>query len=171
MNDESANARSQTGWRLRLGLTVLIIGLASPLLIPVIAASGLPVGWKTAISGALAIGIPEVFSIIAIAIMGKDGFDAIKSRFYRVLKKHAPADRVGKTRHRVGLVMFVLPLLIGWLGPYLFHFVSAYEAHRLSISIIGDVLLVASFFVLGGDFWDKFRALFVQDAIVQMRHS
>jgi len=29
------------------------------------------------------------------------------------------------------------------------------------------VLLVASLFVLGGDFWDKLRALFVHEARVQ----
>jgi hypothetical protein len=28
----------------------------------------------------------------------------------------------------------------------------------------GDVLLISSLFVLGGDFWDKVRALFVYDA-------
>jgi hypothetical protein len=28
----------------------------------------------------------------------------------------------------------------------------------------GDVLLVSSLFVLGGEFWDKLRALFVHDA-------
>ena len=28
----------------------------------------------------------------------------------------------------------------------------------------GDLLLLASFFVLGGDFWDKLRSLFIYDA-------
>jgi len=167
MNDESATAHQQTGWRLRLGLTVLITGFVSPLLIPVVTASSLPVGWKTAISGALAIGIPEVFSIIAIAIMGKEGFETIKSRVFRLLKKHGPADRVSKTRYRVGLSMFVLPLAVGWLGPYFFHFFSVLEAYRPSISIAGDVVLVASLFVLGGDFWEKLRALFIHDAVAQ----
>ena len=31
---------------------------------------------------------------------------------------------------------------------------------------MGDLVFVASLFVLGGDFWDKVRALFVHDANV-----
>jgi len=173
MNDElkTENEHPQTGWRLRLGLVIFITGFASPLLIPVIAAADLPTGWKTVISGALAVGIPEVFSIIAIAIMGKAGFNTIKSRFFGFLKKHGPSDRVSRSRYRVGLVMFVLPFLFGWLGPYFVHRIPDYEAYRLPVSIAGDILLVSSLFVLGGDFWDKVRALFVHDAIVQNRPS
>jgi hypothetical protein len=36
------------------------------------------------------------------------------------------------------------------------------------VSLIGDVIFVASLFVLGGDFWDKIRALFVYRARVQL---
>jgi hypothetical protein len=32
---------------------------------------------------------------------------------------------------------------------------------------MGDLMFVASFFVLGGDFWDKLRALFIQGAKAQ----
>jgi hypothetical protein len=35
------------------------------------------------------------------------------------------------------------------------------------VSLIGDVMFVASLFVLGGDFWDKIRALFSHSARVQ----
>ena len=34
------------------------------------------------------------------------------------------------------------------------------------MSVIGDVMFVASFFVLGGDFWDKISALFIHNARV-----
>jgi hypothetical protein len=165
------NEQSGSGWRLRLGLTIFIIGFASPLLIPVITATDLPTGWKTAISGALAIGIPELFSIIAIGIMGRAGFEAIKARFYSFIKRHGPPDRVSKMRYRVGLVMFVLPLLFGWLGLYFVHYIPAYEANRLIINIIGDLLLLSSLLVLGGDFWDKIRGLFIHDAVIQMQRS
>jgi hypothetical protein len=167
----SENKQSQSGWRLRLGLTIFIIGFASPLLIPVITATDLPTGWKTAISGALALGIPEIFSIMAIAIMGRDGFDTIKARFFSFIKKHGPPDRVSKRRYRVGLVMFVLPLLFGWLGLYFAHYIPAYEANRLSINIVGDLLFISSFLLLGGEFWDKIRGLFIHDAVIQLRRS
>jgi len=55
--------KSQPGWRFHLGLVMFVVGFASPLLIPLVTASGLPTRWKAIISGALAVGICEVFSI------------------------------------------------------------------------------------------------------------
>ena len=158
----------QTRWRLRLGLIVFVIGFLSPLLIPLVTASELSTKWKAVISGFLAVGIPELFSIAAIAIMGKPGFNYIKKRFFAFLKKHGPADRVSRTRYRVGLAMFLLPIFFGWLAPYAPHLVPGYEDHRFFVNLIGDMMFVSSLFVLGGNFWDKIRALFVHDAIVRV---
>ena len=156
------------GWRFRLGLIILVVGWLSPLCIPVITATELPTRWKTIISGLLAVGIPEVFTVAAIAIMGKSGYNLIKERIFSFLKKHGPPDRVSLTRYRIGLVMFVLPVLFGWLGPYGADLIPGYPDHRFVVSVIGDVMFVVSLFVLGGDFWDKVRALFIHQARVQI---
>ena len=158
----------RTGWRFRLGLTVLIAGWLSPLLIPLVTRTALATQWKTVISGLLAVGIPEVFTVAAIAIMGKSGYILIKDRIFSFLKKHGPPDRVGLARYRVGLVMFVLPVVFGWLGPYGAHLIPGYGTHRFVVSLIGDMVFGASFFVLGGDFWDKVRALFIHSAKAQI---
>ena len=160
--------KPRTGWRFRIGLVVLVVGWLSPLSIPLITATDLPTRWKTILSGALAIGIPEIFTIVAIAIMGKSGYNHIKKRFFSILKKHGPPDRVSPTRYGIGLVMFVLPILFAWLGPYGAHLIPGYETHRFVVSLIGDMMFVASIFVLGGDFWDKVRALFIHQARVQI---
>jgi hypothetical protein len=165
---ESKPEQPRAGWRFRLGLTILVVGWLSPLCIPVITATELPTRWKTIISGLLAVGIPELFTIAAIAIMGKSGYNLIKERIFGFLKKHGPPDRVSLTRYRIGLVMFVLPILFGWLGPYGAHQIPGYETHRFFVSLIGDVMFVASLFVLGGDFWDKIRALFIYSAKAQI---
>ena len=159
--------QSRAGWRIKLGLVVLIVGFLSPLSIPLVTASDLSTQWKAIISGALAVGIPEVFTIAAIAIMGKSGYNLIKERIFSFLKKHGPPDRVSLTRYRIGLIMFGLPLLFGWLGPYGSHHIPGYADHRFVVSLTGDVMFVASLFVLGGDFWDKVRALFIHQARVQ----
>ena len=161
------NDQPKAGWRFRLGLTILIGGWLSPLLIPVITRTSLATEWKTIISGLLAVGIPEVFTVVAIAIMGKSGYNLIKNRIFSFLKKHGPPDRVSLTRYRIGLVMFVLPFLFGWLGPYGAQRIPGYETHRFWVSLIGDLIFIASFFVLGGDFWDKIRALFIRSARAQ----
>ena len=159
----SKNEQPRAGWRLRLGLTILIVGWLSPLLIPIVTRTSLATEWKTIISGLLAVGIPEVFTVAAIAIMGKDGYNLIKNRIFSFLKKHGPPDRVSLTRYRIGLVMFVLPVLFGWLGPYGAHLIPGYESHGLAVNLTGDVMFVASIFVLGGDFWDKIRSLFIHN--------
>jgi len=158
----------RAGWRFRLGLIVLVVGWLSPLCIPLITATELPTRWKTIISGLLAVGIPEVFTVAAIAIMGKSGYNLIKERVFSLLKKHGPPDRVSLTRYRIGLVMFGLPVIFGWLGPYGVHLIPGYETHRFVVNLVGDVMFVASLFVLGGDFWDKIRALFIHSAKVQI---
>ena len=164
---EKRTGQSPTGLRFRLGLTILIVGWLSPLLIPVVTRTSLGTEWKTIISGLLAVGIPEVFTVAAIAIMGKSGFNLIKERIFSFLKKHAPPDRVSLIRYRIGLVMFALPIIFGWLGPYGAHKIPGYETHRLVVIVIGDLMFAASLLVLGGDFWDKIRALFTHGARVQ----
>jgi hypothetical protein len=96
-----------------------------------------------------------------------NGYNRIKKRIFSFLKKHGPPDRVSLTRYRIGLVMFVLPILFAWLGPYGAEYIPGYETHRLIVSVSGDAMFIASLFVLGGDFWDKIRALFLHSARVQ----
>ena len=162
----SKNEQPRAGWHFRLGLTILIVGWLSPLLIPVITRTSLATELKAIISGLLAVGIPEVFTVAAIAIMGKSGYDLIKERIFSFLKKHGPPDRVSLARYRIGLAMFLLPVVFAWLGPYGAHLIPGYETHRLVVNLIGDVMFVASLFVLGGDFWGKLRALFIHQAKV-----
>jgi len=154
----------RAGWRFPVGVTIFVLGFAAPLAIPLVTSSDLPAGWKTAIAGALAVGVPEIMMVVAAAVMGKDGFARLKSQFGRFLRKYGPPEQVGRTRYRMGLVMFTLPLLLAWLGPYLGHHLPGYGGHRLLWAIGGDLAFVASFFVLGGEFWDKLRALFVHGA-------
>jgi hypothetical protein len=152
-----ANDQIRPGWRFYGGIMLFVLGLLSPLFIPLITATSLPTGWKAAISGLLMLGIPELLWVGAAAIMGKAGFNYIKGKFWEFFKKMAPSDEVSPARYRIGLVMFFLPVLFGWLAPYGTSRIPGYEAHHLVVNVIGDVLLFSSLFVLGGDFWDKLR--------------
>ena len=164
---DNKDARAKA--RFRLGTTIFIIGFCSPLLIPLVTATDLSTKWKATLSGALAIGIPELFSIIAIAIMGKPGFQRLKDIFFGFMKKHGPPEKVSLTRYRVGLVMFVIPLLMAWILPYIGHLIPFYQNNFIPFSIVGDLLFISSVFVLGGEFWDKLQALFVYGAKVEMK--
>jgi hypothetical protein len=165
--ETAAYESEQLGWRFRAGIVVLVVGWLSPLLVPVVVATDLPTEWKTVFSGLLMVGIPELFTVAAVAILGKSGFHLIKERVFGFLKKHGPADTVGRTRYRIGLVMFVAPILFGWLAPYGPDRVMGHEVQNLWVNVVTDLMFISSFFVLGGDFWDKLRALFIQGAKAQ----
>ena len=146
--------------KLILGSIILVVGFMSPLLIPLVIGSELPLSYKNILSGLLAFGIPEIFMIIAIAVMGKQGFEFIKKKTFRYLKPFAPADEVSLTRYRIGLIMFSLPIIVALILPYSNYFLPFSKDIPLWWYIVSDIIFVSSFFVLGGDFWDKLSGLF-----------
>ncbi len=154
-------------WRFRLGIFFFILSLISPVFIPLVNATGLPVEWKTALSGLLVVGIPQLLTFLAIVFLGKSGFNYIKGRMFGFLKQYALPSAVSRTRYKIGLVLFLRPLLFGWLATYAPQLLPGYEAHRFAVNFIGDLLLLTSLFLLGGDFWDKVRALFFYEAKAQ----
>jgi hypothetical protein len=161
-NNNTSIAHKPPKGRLLLGGGIFIFGFLCPLFTPLVVNSNLPGGWKAAISGLLVVGLPEIFMIIAVAILGKSGYKYLKSRLYGFFKKYAaPPDEVSKTRYRIGLVMFIMPVVFGLVEPYAGHLIPGHDTHQRLFALVGDVLLVVSFFVLGGDFWDKLRSLFI----------
>jgi hypothetical protein len=144
-----------------LGGSVFVAGLLTPLLVPLVAVSELATEWKAGLSGLLLLGIPELFMLAAVAVLGKEGFAYLKGKLFGMLGRVAPPDVVSRRRHRIGLLMLLAPLVIGWLAPYVGHLIAAYAENRLLVAVLGDLLLLGSLIVLGGDFWDRLRALFV----------
>lgn len=154
--------------RLIIGVAVWVIGWVLGLaLIPVVNASGLADGLKTTLNGVLLIGFPKLFLVIAVAIMGKPGFAYLKSLISARFRRFAPPATVSPLRYRIGLVLFVSIIVLSSVGDYLA--ADAFpmrQQHPRALAMVGDLLLVVSLFILGGDFWDKLRALFIRDAKV-----
>jgi hypothetical protein len=146
--------------RMFIGVFILVTGFLSPLLIPFVTNTDWSVGVKSTISGLLAFGIPEIFMLIAVAIMGKQGYEFIKSRVLKYLKRFAPPDDVSLVRYRIGLFMFTIPIFIGIVQPYIAYYFPIFIEMPLWLYISFDVLFISSFFVLGGNFWDKLSGLF-----------
>ena len=164
MSDASQPDAPAVGWRLKLGIGLLALSIILPVAgVPLVALVGLSAGRVATISGALLAGA-EVIGVVAVAVMGKSGYAYIKNHVFRFLKQHGPPAEVGRTRYTVGLVMFAVPFIFGWLAPYANNLIPGYPGNEFAYAIIGDVLLLSSLFILGGDFWDKLRALFVHGA-------
>lgn len=159
--DASTAAEPAVGWRLKLGVAIFVFSILLPVAgIPLVAALGLSGTMTASVSGAFLVGA-EVLGFLAVAVMGKPGYLFIKSRFLGLLKQYGPPTEVGRARYNTGLVMFVLPILFGWVTLYVSEWIPNLEDNLFAYAIGGDMLLLASLFVLGGDFWDKIRALFV----------
>jgi hypothetical protein len=152
-------------WRFKLGMAIFVLAFAIWLLIPLMAALRVSGSTLAALSGILFIS-NKVLLLAVVAVMGKPGFQQLKRHAFGYVTALAPAPNVGPLRHSLGLVMFGLPLLTTFLEPYDDYIWPALFTHGWQLELLSDVIFLASFFVLGGNFWDKVRALFVRTARV-----
>jgi hypothetical protein len=151
--------------RLKLGAALLILGLIMPAGTLLVSVTDWPVAVKTVLSGILLFGF-EIMIIPAVALMGKDNFDRIWAGAMRLLKTLKPTGGVSKRRYTIGLYMLVVPILYAWIASYAPSWLPENYVPRVWVNVGLDLVALASLFVLGGDFWDKVRALFLHDARV-----
>jgi hypothetical protein len=172
MSGRSSGSEPQAAdWRLKLGPALFALSIVLPLGgVPVVAASDLSAAMTASVSGALLV-IAEVLGVGAVAVMGRSGYAYIKNLVSLFLRRYGPPNQVSRLRYSIGLVMFCLPILFGWLWPYAAAWIPGLARTPLPYALGGDLLLLASLFVLGGNFWDKVRSLFVYDAELRFSSS
>jgi hypothetical protein len=149
------------GLRLKLGIFLFGLSILMPIVgVPLVAMLVESTAATASITGGLLVAA-EVMGLVAIGIMGKSGYAYLKSRLQGLLKQYGPPNKVGPVRYKTGLVLFSLPILFGWVSIYTAKWIPGFESHPLFYAIGGDIMIVVSLFVLGGDFWDKVRSLFI----------
>ena len=149
--------------RLRLGIALLVLGLIMPAGTFFVANTAWPAGVKALAGGVLLFGL-EIMAIPAVALMGKENFDRIAGKVKGLFKRLKPTGNVGKTRYTIGLAIFLGPTLYAWVASYIPSWLPTDYGTRVWVNLGLDVIFLISLFVLGGDFWDKLRALFFCDA-------
>ena len=163
-DEMSSVMEAQPGWRIKVGFVIFIVSIVWPALMPVLLIFGVSTSAVAKISGIMVVAA-EVMLVTAAAITGKEGFVYIKQRVFGLLKSYGPSETVSASRYKIGLVLFTVPLLFALLAPYLGKLVPEQIAGSLYLAIAGDLSLLISLFLLGGDFWDKLRALYVHSAV------
>ena len=161
---EQDAAPQPIGWRMGVAMVLMALSLGSALFIPIVMSLDLSTATKATLSGLLILGIPDVLTLLAVALVGKPGFQFIKTRVLGAVLKLGPPRMVGPMRYRIGLLLFVLPLLLAFVSPYVGDLYPGIGSPGAVVGAIGDLILLVSLFVLGGDFWDKLRSLFVYRA-------
>lgn len=159
--DTPADAHAPGTWRFRAGIGVFVLAYAVWGLVPIAAFAGVSATGIATLTGGIVV-VNKIMLLASIAVMGKPGFERLKALLLRRLS--GPGDTVGPTRHAIGLVMFCLPLASAMFEPYVDAIWPGLRPKMWEAQLVGDLMLVASFFVLGGDFWNKFRALFTRTA-------
>lgn len=113
-------------------------------------------------AGFCLVGAPEICALIAIALLGKPTWNYLVTALKSKLKFPALSQKVSKTRYYAGLALnigSIIPLYVAGYFPDLL----PTQNGRLYVLISGELAFVLSFFILGGQFWEKFKALFVYD--------
>jgi len=160
-------------WRYKVGLTMIIVGNLGILL-----ALGMPaLGAGAGTVGAMVVG-GELLSLASIIFLGKEGFKAIKAKFFAFVKA-SYAGAVGKTRHYIGIALLCTNVLTTFIlafyawdslgaatpeGPHpiVWGLDLAQQTTLVAwLFLIGEIPFLLAIYVLGADWWGKFQRLFV----------
>jgi len=152
-------------WRFYLGITAFVLSFVLPLGALLVPLLGLPTAHAAILIGLLIAGAPEVLCILAVVLLGKETLRYVtyqaKSAFRR-----AVIDRpASKGRYYVGLTV----ILVSWLPAYLYAYFPAVMPGgdaRIYILAAMDLVFVASVLLMGAEFWEKVRRIFVYDGKV-----
>ncbi len=151
-------------WRFKLGIALVCLAIGMWLCVPLAAWAGVPNTRIAAMTGVIFI-VNKVLLLLVIAVMGKSGFQQLKGKIFGVFKL-APDTSVGSVRYTLGLVMFCVPLITSWLEPYIDAVAPGLRPNIWQLQLLGDVMFLASFLVLGANFWEKIRSLFIRTSRV-----
>ncbi len=150
------------GWKYYVGICFFVYSL-----IPMTAMLVLPfLGLPLAEAGAFALAFVatgEISFWIAAALLGKEIITAIKKRVFAIFKRTAPVKPVSRFRHRFGITL----ILISFLPYYAMLIYLLFFRHIESLTVTltwvmvgGELLCYIAFFILGAQFWERFKKLF-----------
>jgi hypothetical protein len=156
----------QVGWRFYVGVAIIVLSVSSYLLVPAASAAGWSTKQIASLTGAILICV-KLGWITAAAIMGKAGFNHLKRLLFGFFRKFGPPQQVGRSRYVLGLILFMVPVLMTWVAPYVTGILRPGSVFGFLQERSLEVLLLIGLFMLGGEFWDKLRALFKHRAKVE----
>ncbi|HWQ19550.1 MAG TPA: hypothetical protein VN455_07200 [Methanotrichaceae archaeon] len=147
------------GLRLYAGLAAAILSIILPAFVIIVPSLGLPAQWTVILSAGLFIGGPEMLTLAAVLLLGKDTLRYFMYRIKKALWGVVMERPVSKARYYLGLALFFasgLPIYIYGYFPGVLP-----EGMRVSILVAADLIFVISMFIMGGEFWEKLQMIFV----------
>ena len=161
----NSTGNSTANWRFVAGVTVLGLSMLLPLAALVVPFLGLPVAQSALIAGALVAGAPEVLMLLAVALLGRQNFDRIVGAAKKFLFTTFFSKPVSRGRYYAGLAICLLSFLPIYVAGYVPSWMPVGNG-RIAVLAAADLAFIFSFFIMGGEFWEKFRRLFVWEGRV-----
>jgi hypothetical protein len=150
-------------WKYYLGLSLVIYSL-----VPIIVVAVLPfTGMSLAQSGAFAVvflASGEIAFIAAAALLGKEFLAALKKKIMALFKRTHESKPVSRTMHRFGTTLLIVSTLPYYAVLVYLLFFSHREAEISFLAwtmVAGEAACIAGLFILGGQFWDRLKHLFL----------
>jgi hypothetical protein len=145
--------------RIYAGLAALVLSFAMPVFVLIVPFLGLSTRWSTLLGAGLLVGGPEVVTLIAVALLGKDALYYFTARVKQTLWKRVFQTRVSRFQYYVGLVVFMVSIVPLYVYGYLPGVLP--ESGRVPILASADLLFIVSMFIMGGEFWEKVQRIFI----------
>lgn len=166
-----------SSWRYKAGLSLFVLGHLVLLGGVVIPALGLAGESAIALAGGMVVS-GEVIAMTSIVFLGKAGFIELKNKIGGAAKSTFTAP-IGPVRHSVGIFLFLLNFIVLYFVVYA-TWASLSQAAPdapppqvwglnleqqwdliFGAFLAGEVAFVISLWVLGADWWERFRNLFI----------
>lgn len=160
-----------SSWRYHIGLTLFIIGNGLCLSAPLLPVLGMNLG---IVGGVVVAG--EVAATSSIFFLGKEGFKHLKKKLFKFFK---PTERpISRARHRIGVGLLIFNVLALYAAvtlvlvaysqttpenPFPIVFELDFEAQGttfLALFFGGEAAFIAAIYVLGAEWWERFKQLF-----------
>ena len=147
-------------WRRWLGLGALLVAIVLPVSAIFLALAGMAPTRSPLAAFLLVGGLPEIMCLAAIAVLGGDNFRTATRPLPRLA---APASRLRYYAGLMGCLLNGLPLFLYAYVPWL----MPEGMNKYYILAAADLVFISSVFLAGGEFWEKFRRLFIWDGRVR----
>ena len=163
------------GWRYNLGLALFIIPFPIFFLTPIVIPSlDLPATQTASLIGGILVSV-EIIWFASIPLLGKEGFQALKSKAFGWLKLEDKP--VSKKRHQFGIVLLFSSILIDLIVQILIivsHILLDEGQNTILLNtqantytivqVLTTLGILASLFILGGQFWEKIKQAFTWES-------
>jgi len=150
-------------WKYYLGLSLFIYSFLPFSIVAVLPFMGMTFA-QLGIFAVIFLASGEIALLCSAALLGKDFLAAMKKKIMAMFKRTHEPKPISRTMHRFGITLLIASTL-----PYyaVLVYLLFFEHREAEINFLawtmvaGEAACIAGLFILGGQFWDRLKHLFL----------